>query len=379
MKKYFGIIFSVIIVIFSLLLIFLPKVTFSEDENRILSTFPEFNLKNIETGKFMTDIENYIKDHFAFRKFFLDLKAKAELNIGKDENNDVYVCKNNYLIKKTEKPNTDFYLKAVKVINRFAKNENVKNLNISLMIAPTSVSINSDLLPKNAENYSEKENIDYIYNNISKLNPNISLIDVYSSLENSKAEGIYDLYFRLDHHWTANGAYSAYKSYLKSLNEEPLKLDEFNKKTVTTDFNGTLYSEGNIYFLPSDKIDVYSHKKNTFRVNIPNQNKTYDSFFNYELLKTKSKYDYFLGGNFDIVTIQNIDSKSDKNLLIIKDSYANIFVPFISNNFKNTHLIDLRYFKSGTVSEYVNKNNITHILFLFNIRTIETSDLLKLK
>lgn len=379
MKKYFGIIFITCILAFSIIFIILPKENFSENENRILKSFPKISSTNILDGSFVKDLEGYIQDHFPFRNFFLSLKATAEISTLKKENNDVYLSKNDYLIKKPSNPDFKYYDKVIAIINKFEKTNEQNNINISLMLIPTSITLNEELLPKNVEYYSEPKIINYIYSKLGELNPKVNLLDVYSSLKQAKENGTNDLYFRLDHHWTTKGAYEAYKVYTKSMNIETIALDTFDKKIVTTNFNGTLYSKANIYFLPSDIIEAYSHKTNKFTVAYPSKKQTKNSLFDEGALLTKSKYGYFLAGDFDLVVVRNLSTTSKGNLLIIKDSYANSFVPFIANNFSETHLIDLRMFKSDTVSNYIRNNNITNVLLLFNTNTLPTYDILKLK
>ena len=53
-------------------------------------------------------------------------------------------------------------------------------------------------------------------------------------------------------------------------------------------------------------------------------------------------------------------------LLIIKDSYANYFAQFVVDDYAETHLIDLRFFK-GSVTDYIKANGITQVLVLYNI------------
>ena len=59
----------------------------------------------------------------------------------------------------------------------------------------------------------------------------------------------------------------------------------------------------------------------------------------------------------------------DKEILIIKDSYANSFVPFIVNHYENVYVIDPRYYKLS-ISEFIKNKQINNVLFLYNMNTI---------
>ena len=72
-------------------------------------------------------------------------------------------------------------------------------------------------------------------------------------------------------------------------------------------------------------------------------------------LKGADKYTVFLNGNNPVTTIKNPDNKGKKNLLVIKDSFSHSLAPFISENFYQITLVDMRYYKK-TVSEEIVKN-----------------------
>lgn len=77
--------------------------------------------------------------------------------------------------------------------------------------------------------------------------------------------------------------------------------------------------------------------------------------------------------------IENSKAKEDKEILILKDSYANIFLPFLANHYSKIHILDLRYY-NVSVSEYCMENHIDQILFLYNILTLdEDLGILKLR
>ena len=80
-------------------------------------------------------------------------------------------------------------------------------------------------------------------------------------------------------------------------------------------------------------------------------------------------YAYFLSGNYGQVHIQNQKAASKakgKNILIIKDSFANSFVPFVTQDYENIYMVDLRYY-NGDMKSYLQEHNITDVLVLYNI------------
>lgn len=362
MKKYTGIIFAFVILMFSLLLIVLPKSNFSENENRYLEKFPTFSISSLIDGSFMNKLEKYIQDHFPFRNTFVNIQTKSELILGKSEVNNVYITQKGYLIEKNA--NVDN-----KTLNRIANMFNVitkTNANTTVMITPTSITINNKLLPKYAIVYSELDQINNIYTKLTNCNT----LTLQEELHNLNESGI-QAYYMTDHHWTTRAAYEGYVKYMKSINMTPRSLSEFNEQIVSDNFYGTTYSKANIYNIPADKITTYTHKTNELEVKYSNDPKTYYSLYNKDYLDKKDKYAMFLNGNQGFITINNKSIDSSKTLLVIKDSYANCFIPFIANDFKTTYVVDPRYYVDS-ITDIINENNIDEVLILYNIHTLVT-------
>lgn len=356
MKKNLLSIFIIIFVLsFSIFFIFNPKKEFSENENRYLQTFPEFSFESLLDGKFISEFESYLTDHFPLRDTFMGIKTRFQLLLGQRLINDVYIGKDEYLFQKYNDPiNTD---KLINKLNEFYTNNSV---NMEIMLVPSSGVINENKLPNNVSFKNQIDTINYIYENI-KFNS----IDVTNALIEGNKE--YEMYYRLDHHWTTYGAYYAYLEFCKSNNLEPLSMDDFTIKTVTNEFNGTIYSKANIYSYKPDKIDVFLNNEQ-ITVNYVASNKITNTLYEEKHLSTKDKYAYFLDANHALIEITN-ESKEGE-ILIIKDSYANSFIPFLTSHYNKIHVMDLRFY-NGSVTEYIKQNNIENVLFLYNIQGID--------
>ena len=96
-------------------------------------------------------------------------------------------------------------------------------------------------------------------------------------------------------------------------------------------------------------------------------NEETNKIYNEEYLSKKDKYSYFLNGNNSKVAIKT-NIQNGKKLLLIKDSYSHIMAQFLCQNFEELHFIDPRYY-TGNLNDYIEENNITDILFLYNVST----------
>ena len=101
-------------------------------------------------------------------------------------------------------------------------------------------------------------------------------------------------------------------------------------------------------------------------------------FYQEDKLQEKDKYAYFFGGNYGEVAIEGTQ-EGKGNLLVIKDSFANAFVPFLADSYDNIYMVDLRYFNED-MQAYLKEKNITDILVLYNVSNFVTDrNLYKLK
>ena len=90
-------------------------------------------------------------------------------------------------------------------------------------------------------------------------------------------------------------------------------------------------------------------------------------FYKLNNLKKKDTYTVFGGSNHPIYSIKT-PVNSQRKLLLIKDSYANSFIPFLSQDYREIIVIDPRYFFDD-ISEIIKANGITDVLFLYNANT----------
>lgn len=174
------------------------------------------------------------------------------------------------------------------------------------------------------------------------------------------------LYYKTDHHWTTYGAFLAYSAWCK-MNGISTDINEFEIESVTEEFQGTLHSKVLGTHCAFDKIELFKRKNEIqYRVEF-NFGKTYsDTVYAMERLSQKDKYQVFLNGNHPEITIKTSQTNG-KHLLIVKDSFANAFIPFLLNDYETIHIIDPRYYH-GNIDEYIKDNNINEYLFLYNIK-----------
>ena len=354
MKKSISLFITLIVLIISILFFCISKKNFSYNENRYLECYPSFSLEKIFNGEYMNSLSNYVSDHFPFRNLFLQLKTFSFKNIGVRYQNGLYYGDDGYLLEEYKKP-----VKTDAIINKINEFSHDVDVVSDVIIAPTSIYVNSDKLSLYNKNFDEGITIDNFKNKIKG-----NFIDVSKILKDNNNKY---LYYKTDHHWTSLGAYYAYLEYCRN---KEITANDYEFEIVSKNFYGTLYSKVLDNQLNYDIIKrIVDYTK--YEVSYNDKNVKTNSLYNSDYLEKKDKYSYFLDNNHSLIEINNLNSDSNESLLIIKDSYANSFIPLIAKHYKYIYVIDPRYYKKS-IKEFVYDYSPDNILFLYNVLTIDS-------
>ena len=74
-----------------------------------------------------------------------------------------------------------------------------------------------------------------------------------------------------------------------------------------------------------------------------------------------------MGGNHPLIRIET-PTQSDKTLLVLKDSYANCYLPFLAAQYRKIVVVDPRYYY-GDLEELIQAEEIEEVLYLYNANT----------
>lgn len=344
---------------------------FSPNENRYLAETPELSWDNILSGKFQDGLEDYLRDQVCFRDGWITVKTGIQKACGDTDIGGAYVGKDGYDFEKitpedVDEKQVDRNIKAVEDYFMTAS-ETIDKQKLSFLLVPTSGLVMQEKLPKNARLFDQAKYIDQV----QKAMKDYNFVDVRDTLMDHNDEYIY---YKTDHHWTSAGACLAYDVWSERTGGEAETEDGLAKNVVSDKFRGSLYSKildadsayDEIWTYGLQKDEAFGSKDCTVTIDEKQQ---LDSIYDDEKLQEKDKYAYFLGGNYGQVHIQNQKAASKakgKNILIIKDSFANSFVPFVTQDYENIYMVDLRYY-NGDMKAYLQEHEITDVLVLYNI------------
>lgn len=360
-KSYYTIIiFCIQIFGLTLTTLIVPSHNFSENENRLLAQKPKIRVGNVLNGEFETAYENYLTDQFILRNQWINLKTSVEKLFMKKESKDIYFADDDYLIEKhTGSFTSNLAQKNIKILKEFINSyeQQLGLEHMSVMIVPNAVNILQDKLPPYASPYNETDYLD----EIAKSLPDGIWIDTSQVLQEHNDE---ELYYRTDHHWKTRAAFYAYQQWAKQYKLTIPEMNDYEIKTVTNCFEGTIQSKLGIKTV-NDTIELFLPKKNIpYTVYKNNSKKIKNSFYDYEALNTKDKYSIYFGGNQSFISIQT-ELDNNRKILVIKDSYANCFIPFMISDYQQIDVLDMRY-TNQKLSELIDDGQYTDLLILYN-------------
>ena len=357
-------VFSILVILFTVIDIINSPNEFSELENRKLSQMPILSLKSYIDTSFSSDYEKYINDQFFLRDNWIDLKSRIEYLLGKRENNDIIFGKDNYLFKKFTTFNDEMLENNLNSIITFTNNYNKE---VDFFIIPNSYAVYDELTPRYLPLVDQLSLINSINSYLSlKSNDHINTINVAEELLKNKDDYIY---YKTDHHWTSYGAYLAYLTYMDYLGLEIVDINNLEKITINN-FLGTYYNRSKYFKADSDFITYY----NILGLHIEIDGKEQLSLMDLDKFKGSDKYSAFLWGNNGLTKVinENIsEERKGSGILIFKDSYANSFIQFLSYNYEIIDIIDLRYFKES-IRNFMKDKDYNEILIMYSFNNLST-------
>lgn len=342
-----------------------PLEEISYSERRKLAQFPEFSAQNILNGEFMKDFEKYALDQFVFRDGFRSLKASFDLKIfNKLDNNDIYVIDDN--IFKMEYP-----FKAHNVY-RVAEHMNtvydlyLRDMNVYYSIIPDKNYFVAEQSGYLSIDYSELERI--MMENLE----NMIYIDISDSLT-------VDDYYRTDVHWRQERLDRVVIKIAQAMDfKEDVEDIEYTLKTYYP-FYGAYYGQSALKVDP----DILFYKTNSTIENStvhnyePSDDKNMTlGVYNEQKLGMVDSYDIFLWGATPLIEIKNPDNRSDRELIIFRDSFASSLAPLLLQEYSKITLVDLRYINYNSLGDFIDFED-QDVLFLYNTLLINNGNILK--
>lgn len=356
-----GIIFILILFLFLIINIIVPNKEKSVQENRMLATKPKFRLSSLISGDYDEKFEAYMDDQFVGRDMWRKLKVTVDRICGSRLENGVYIGRNGQLLEQIEVADENHLAANIKAIKSFSESQ--KKISVRMMLVPDAANVLNHSLPALAKPEDQTQMFSMVRKD---LGDSVEWIDVSTELNKHKTEKIY---YKTDHHWTTLGAFYAFQAAAPSLGIEGDLSGKYVSHAVSNSFNGMLASKSGVNLGEKEQIDIYvpTEEDTDLIIDYVDEGKRSTSLYDSSKLKEKDQYTVFLGGNSSLLDIRTV-STSTKRLLLVKDSFANSFIPFLTPYYREIVVVDPRYY-SGTINDLMDSYRISEVLFLYSGNT----------
>ena len=360
-EKLVGIIFILTLFLFLIINVIVPDREKSVQENRMLATKPKFRLSSLISGDYDEKFEAYMDDQFVGRDMWRKLKVTVDRICGSRLENGVYIGRNGQLLEQIEVADENHLAANIKAIKSFSESQ--KKIPVRMMLVPDAANVLNHSLPALAKPEDQTQMFSMVRKD---LGDSVEWIDVSTELNKHKTEKIY---YKTDHHWTTLGAFYAFQAAAPSLGIEGDLSGKYVSYAVSDSFNGMLASKSGVNLGEKEQIDIYvpTEEDTDLIIDYVDEGKRSTSLYDSSKLKEKDQYTVFLGGNSSLLDIRTV-STSTKRLLLVKDSFANSFIPFLTPYYREIVVVDPRYY-SGTINDLMDSYRISEVLFLYSGNT----------
>lgn len=361
MKKHQTIIVLAFWGMLTLLVWFVPAKQISEAERRPLAQKPEFTIQSLLSGAYRTDFESFSLDQFPLRDSFRGVKSLFHTGIlWQKDNNGIYVT-NGTAVKQ------EYPLKEASVKNALGRFQWIYDKYLSESRCFYAI------VPDKGYYLAEKSGhlsmeYDDLYALMAAGMPWAEEIDLRPVLTGTD-------YYRTDTHWRQERLIPAASALCHGLGVTAPKTENYTITPVERPFYGVYYGQA---ALPMEPDIMYLMENDLLTQCVVYDHETGSTGAVYDLTKLDSRdlYDVYLSGAKALLTIENPNAGTDRELVIFRDSFGSAMAPLLLSDYAKVTLVDIRYVQPELLGKFVDFAG-RDVLFLYSALVLNSSAALK--
>ena len=334
-----------------------PAEESSDSERRNLGQFPEFSVKNLISGEFMGDFGDYATDQFPLRDSWRRVNAYwSRYVLAQKDSDGIYLYDGH--AAKMEYPLDEKALSYA--ADRFDEL-------YGMYLADSDCRVRFAVVPDKSRYLAEEAGVlalDYEELN-QKLENRLDwaeFVDLSSCLSA-------DSYYRTDPHWRQ-------ETLLPVVEALGLNVSgEVAKQEATDEFYGVYCGQAALPMAPDDQDYLTFDGWEDVTVWSLDTGKT-AGLYDFSKVESKDPYEFFLSGNMALQVIENPHAKTDRELILFRDSFGSSLAPLLSRYYAKVPLIDTRYMAPSMIGDYVNFED-QDVLFLYSTLVLNSSSALR--
>lgn len=342
---------------------FAPPTELSESERRPLTQAPQITADAILEGKFMGDFEDFTLDQFPLRDTFRRIKSLFHFYaMGQKDNNQIYIA-DGFAAKQLyplNQASVDYAVSRFR--NVYEKYLKDKAGNVFVAVVPDK----GYYLVQSAGQLT----MDYgkLFDTVKDGMPFAQYIDLTGTLSAQD-------YYRTDTHWRQEKLIPAATAICNALGVTAPKLSDYTVTKLDRPFYGVYYGQAALpmeaeplYLMESPLLDGCTVTYYDYTAMGPQTGKVYDR----NKLAAQDLYEVFLAGPRSLITIENPAAKTDRELVVFRDSFGSSMVPLLVNDYAKVTLVDMRYIQSAQAASFVSFEG-ADVLFMYSTLVLNDS------
>jgi hypothetical protein len=182
-------------------------------------------------------------------------------------------------------------------------------------------------------------------------------------------------YYHTDTHWRQEHLLEAASKLCSAMGVQPPNPEDYEQVPLEQPFYGVYYGQA---ALPMDPETIYLMESDSLKDCTVYDFETGKTGEIYDRTKLTSKdlYDVYLSGAKSLLTIENPNAETDRELIIFRDSFGSAMAPLLVNGYAKVTLVDIRYLQSSMLPMYLDFHG-QDVLFLYSTLVLNNSETIK--
>lgn len=338
-----------------------PADPISKSERRELAQFPTLSAETLSDGSFMEDFESYTLDQFPLRDRFRELKARIHYDLlCQRDNNGIYLVGEQ--AAKLEYPlNEASVTHAAQVLHK-ARTKFFPDSRVFAAVIPDK---GYYLAEANGYPAMDYEKLEQIFRQQLPMTNYVNLSSVLTAED----------YYATDTHWRQECLISAAQTLCRAMGIPGPEQEQYQIKTVEQPFYGVYYGQAALPMTPDTLRYLESPRLEQCRVyhyETDSDREVYDL----SKLEGDDLYEVFLSGPVSLLTMEDPQAQTDRELIIFRDSFGSAIAPLLMQGYKKVTLVDIRYISSNMLDRFLDFHG-QDVLFLYSTLVLNNSQQLR--
>jgi len=342
---------------------FAPSKEISEAERRPLAQMPQITAGDLVNGKFIKAFESYTLDQFPLRDSFRTLKSLFHYYVlNQKDNNGIYLTQGHAA-------------KLEPALSQSSVDHAMERFNwiYETYLKDSGSAVFTTVIPDKGfyigeENGYPVMDYDALFAAVQQKMPWAEYVDITDCLTA-------DNYYRTDTHWRQETILPVAQKLRDAMGLSQLQAEDFIQRVLERPFYGVYYGQAALPMKAEELFVLESEMLSQCSVYDHETGKT-AAVYDMTKLESKDLYDVFLSGARALLTIENPNATTDKELIVFRDSFGSSLAPLLVQDYKTVTLVDIRYLGSQMLSQHLEFNG-QDVLFAYSALVLNSSATLK--